>query len=69
MKVYCYVVWVLKLMRYYDNDVKWKMWWYEEDFESNMKLINIQWIYLFIYVTITHNTYALYNVVPEIETI
>ena len=28
------------------ENVKWKMWWYEEDFECIMKLTRIQWIYV-----------------------
>ena len=26
------------------ENVKWKMWWYEEDFECIMKLTGIHWV-------------------------
>ena len=28
------------------ENVNWKMWWYEEDFECNMKLTRIQEMYI-----------------------
>ena len=28
------------------ENVKWKMWWYEEDFKHIMQLTRIQWIQL-----------------------
>ena len=31
------------------ENVKWKVWWYEEDFECIMKLRGIQWIYVSLF--------------------
>ena len=31
------------------ENVKWKMWWYEEDFKCIMKLTRIQWIHVSLF--------------------
>ena len=59
-------MWQTKDEMKYEN-VKWKMWWYEEDFKCIIKLTRIQWIHVsiqWIHVIIQYGvklTFVLHN--------
>ena len=57
-RVYIKLLYKAKGMgRWVGENVKWKIWWYEEDFKCITKLTRIQWIYVSLIIIIFLSTH------------